>query len=367
MFLPLSTGMSWRARTQARASRLLRRAGRALRADGMQPAATHRMLEAASGALEDLPQPASAATGLAMFSSSEETQHVHVPIRLPELAVLGDRFTVGPLLPLLTVCGEFFVLALNQEEIRLFRGTRLGMEQVDLDGYGLAAWQSMPPPRPAQVHAFVADRGGPAGRAVFHGSGTDADTERKEALTRHFRGIDRALREVLPDDGRVPLVLAAVRHMQSLYTKVNTYPHLLAQGIDGSPRDLGVEDLRQRAWPLVAPVLRRAGARAIAQFDELHGTGATAVGAVQALTVAEHGQVQTLLISTEASNWSHFPHEDRIGRLTDTPRIEEQVELAALATLRHAGQIFVVPAARMPLHAQVAATLRYPTPAPSPT
>jgi hypothetical protein len=46
-------------------------------------------------------------------------------------------------------------------------------------------------------------------------------------------------------------------------------------------------------------------------------------------------------------------------RLGDPLREEEQLDLAATATLRYAGEVYAVPSARMPGGDPVAATLRY--------
>jgi hypothetical protein len=365
VFLPLSSGTAHATRTRVRTRKILRRAGQALRRDGMRPAQADAVTEAAAEIVEDWsPRSPSTASGLALFVSPDEVHHFQVPIRLPELAVLGDRFTVGPLLPLFTVDGSYFVLALSQDDVGLFQGPRRGTEQVELSGYELAAWASMPPRRPAQVHAFIADRGGARSRAVFHGVGAGMPDDRKALIARHFRGVDHALREVLPSNGQAPLVLAAVRSMQSLYREINTYPHLIGQGIDGSPRDLAIETLHRRAWPLVEPALRRTEEKSISRYEELHGTGHTVDGPTDTLAAAEHGQVQSLLLCADAPSWSDFPNDDGVARLSDGARVEEKVELAALATLHHAGDFFVVPAERMPGKSLLAATLRFPPPVP---
>jgi hypothetical protein len=155
-------------------------------------------------------------------------RHLRVPLRLPELVTVGDRFVVRPRLPLLSAGGHFHVLALNQDEIRLFHGTRVGLDQVQLDGLPLAVWLTMPRRRP-QVHAFLAEWGGTGGRAVFHG-GDDYDA--KPLILQHFRRVDQALRELLAGDP-APVVLAGVRFLQAIYHQANTHPELVPAGIDG--------------------------------------------------------------------------------------------------------------------------------------
>jgi hypothetical protein len=110
--------------------------------------------------------------GLALFLGPSGLRRFRVPLRLPELVTVGNGFVVRPLLPLLAPDGHFYVMALSQDEIRLFEGTRFGLDELALDGLPMAVWLTMPRPQP-QVHAFLADRGGTGRRTVFHGSGDD--------------------------------------------------------------------------------------------------------------------------------------------------------------------------------------------------
>jgi hypothetical protein len=159
-------------------------------------------------------------------------------------------------------------------------------------------WLTMPRRQP-QVHAFLADRGEAGGRTVFHGSD---DAEPKLPVLRHFQRVDQTLRDVL-GIGRTPLVLAGVRSMQALYHKANTYPELLAAGLDGSPRDISTEELHRRAWPLVEPVLRCHEAAAARAHRVLQGTGRTCSELADVLTAAQQGRVETLFLSTDAPEW----------------------------------------------------------------
>lgn len=223
---------------------------------------------------------------------------------------------------------------------------------VALDGLPLAMWLTMPR-RPPQVHAFLADRGATGGRTVFHGSD---DVEPKILILQHFQRVDQALRDVL-GNGSAPLVLAGVRSMQALYHKANTYPELLAAGLDGSPRDIGTEGLHRRAWPLVEPVLRGNEAVAASAHRALHGTGRTCSEPGEVLAAARQGRVETLFLSTDAE-WRSGVEAEPLIRLGSSLREEEQLDLAA-ATLRNSGEVYAVPAARMPVREPVAATLRY--------
>jgi hypothetical protein len=77
------------------------------------------------------------------------------------------------------------------------------------------------------------------------------------------------------------------------------------------------------------------------------------------LTGARQGRVDTLFLSTDAPAWHSSVEADALIGVGNLPAEEEQLDLAAVATLRYAGAVYAVPAARMPAGGPVAATLRY--------
>lgn len=290
--------------------------------------------------------------GLALFLSAGSLQPVRVPIRLPELVTVGDRFAVRPLLSLLTAGGHFYILALNQEEIRLFRGSRFDVDEVTLDGLPLAMWLTMPRRQPIRAHGFLVDRGGP--HAGFHGN----DAESAPLIIEHFRRVDRALAEVLADED-APLVLAGVRSTQQLYRQVNTHPRLLDTGIDASPWDFSAAQLHRRAWPLVEPTLRSGEVAAVAAYRALLGSDRTRTEPAEILAFAEQGRIETLFLCADrAGGGTSFPAGPSV-RLTSASFHEERLDLAAVATLRHGGAVYMVSRSRMPDVTSAAAMLRY--------
>jgi Bacterial archaeo-eukaryotic release factor family 3 len=154
-------------------------------------------------------------------------------------------------------------------------------------------------------------------------------------------------------------LLAAVRHRQALYRTANTYPGLLAEGIDGNPRDIPIDLLHRRAWEIAEPELRGAERAAASTYRALRGTGRTANRPEEMLIAAGHGRVDTLFISTDRT-WGPAASEGTpLLRLGPSPSPGEQLDLAALATLHRGGAVFSVPPDRMPDVTPGAATFRY--------
>src|SRR5262249_56454974 len=69
----------------------------------------------------------------------------------------------------------------------------------------------------------------------------------KKPRTRQYRRqTDQAL-GTLPSGLDVPLILAAVEPLESIYRSVNTYPHLLATTISGNPDSSSDAELAESA------------------------------------------------------------------------------------------------------------------------
>lgn len=354
IFLPTHGGGPQTERNRIRLKNQLRRVHHALRTDGMPSGLIEAVLEPGHRLLSLVGLWERPSDGLAVFVGPDGLHHLRVPLRLPELVTVGDRFVVRPLLPLLSAGGHFYVLALSQDDIRLFHGTRAGLDQVQLDGLPLAVWLTMPRRRP-QVHAFLADRGGTGARAVFHG-GEDYDA--KPLILQHLRRVDQALRELLAGD-QAPVVLAGVRYLQAIYHQANTHPQLVPAGIDGSPRDASPDQLHRRAWALVEPLLLGNESAAATGYRALQGTGRISNTPEEVFAAARQGRVETLFLRTDTPEWRTPADGEPLVLRTDTPTPSDQLDLAAVATLRHAGTVYAVPAARMPDANPVAATLRY--------
>jgi hypothetical protein len=168
---------------------------------------------------------------------------------------------------------------------------------------------------------------------VFHGSDHD---DVKPLVLRHFQRVDEALRVLLRGD-QAPVVIAGVRCLRALYQKANAH----------------------QVWPFVEPVLREQEVAAANTYRALQGTGRTSREPTEALAAARQGRVETLFVSTDAPEWRTRASGGPLIGLGDTPSAGEQLDIAAVATLDHAGAVYAVPAPRMPDTNPVAAILRY--------
>jgi hypothetical protein len=272
VFLPTHRAGREVEQAPIRLKNLLRQATDALKTDGVRAPEIDRLLAPLRRLLDDRLFWQYQSDGLALFSRPGWWRSFRVPLDLPELAVVDDRFHVTPLLPLLAGDGHFFVLALSQNQIRLLEGTRDRMEEVDLPGVPLGIRDALQGEEvQKQLQLYVADRGGAGAGGIYHGHGHPSEVQ-AERILRYFRMVDRGLREVLAGE-HAPMVLAAVEHLSPIDRQANTYPQLIDEVLPGSPEGLSPHKLHASAWPIVEPLFLRAQREAAARYDRLAGTG----------------------------------------------------------------------------------------------
>jgi hypothetical protein len=138
-------------------------------------------------------------------------------------------------------------------------------------------------------------------------------------------------------------MLAGLPEHQALFRRVSRNPFVLQDGIDVDPGALSLDELRERAWRTVEPhyLARLAGLVEIFSTARARALGSDDVDAIADSAAA--GRVATLLVQAEREK------EDIDDRLDDI----------AETTLRHRGQVVVVPAARMPTGSGAAAIYRF--------
>jgi hypothetical protein len=304
--------------------------------------------------------------GLALFRSPD----VFAPYRLPssfrELVVVSNHFYLRPLLPFLCNNGRFFILALSRSTARLFEGTHFRVHEVELPGGAVA--ESLAevlrydlPDHKLQYHdsssgASVGKGGRQAVISLGQGVGSD-DT--REQMLQYFRQLERGLQELLRDE-TAPLVLAGVEYLFPLYREVNTYPHLLDQGIAGSLDRLKAETLHEKAWALVEAHVLKAQQDAAAQYKNYAATGRASNNISEIVPAAYNGRIESLFVAIDQEQWgifvqaTHTMHVHRSAKFRD----EDLLDLAATQTLLHGGSVYAVEREHMPDTALVAAVFR---------
>lgn len=342
---------------------LLREAERRLQEKGMGARNAADFLQAAQALLEDSSFWRHQYDGLAVFLAAGDFHAFRLPFRVEEMLTVARSYYVKPILPLFTNNGHYYILAISQNDVRLFEGTRHSIGQIDLPE---GAPQSMDealqyddPEKQLQFHTGTPQGGGRD--AMFHGHGA-GDEDQKVRIERYFNLVDHGLRELLQAQ-QAPLILAGVDYLLPIYRKVSEYAKIMPDGIEGSAERMRADELQERAWRIVEPYFRRETEDTLAQYQQLAGTGRVSSQIEEVVAAAHFGRVDKLILAADTPVWGVFDRES--GKvLHHQEGLSEDddlalVDFAATQTLQNGGTVYALSQKEMPAGSPVIAVLRY--------
>jgi hypothetical protein len=341
---------------------LLRSVEETLLAGEMRRPDVMDLLEPAQRLLDDRKFWEHSREGLAVYLSGapDSFRYYRVPMTLPEIALVSDHFHTKPLLPLLTGDGQFYVLALAQNSVRLLEGTRFTVSEVDLENAPKSLAEVLrfdDFERQLQSHTKTTQGG--EQMTVFHGHGAGEEVE-KEQVLRYFHKIDDGLRSILAES-HAPLVLAGTDNLFSIYREANSYNHLVEGGVAGNPEMLSAEELHTAAWAIVEPLFRQAQDEARERYAMLSGNESASDRLADIVPAAFYGRVATLFVPLSEELWGTFDAQNNRLEVHAEARPDnaDLYDLAATQTILNGGTVYAVEPDDVPGHAPVAAVFRY--------
>jgi len=345
---------------------LVARAQEKLLESGLRRPEVQEMLRPAENLLEDKDFWQHQSDGLAVFLSPDSSRSFRLPSRFDELIIIADNFHVKPLLPLLIENGQFYILALSLNEIRMFMGTRDTVTELELNDVPTSLQEALSmddPEKHLDFHTGTKNPSTPGNRpAIFHGQGVQADEQDKENILRFFKQVDNGLSDLF-DGINIPMVLAGVDYLLPLYHQVSTYPNLLEKGLEGNPEELDGKELHRSAWELVEPIFVEEQKQALEQFEQLHGQENELASADLKTVVkaANFGRIDKLIVPLGVQRWGRYDSQQNKVILEKKPSLgnEDLLDYAAMHTLFNSGKVYAVRPEQIPGDGELAAILRY--------
>ncbi len=300
--------------------------------------------------------------GLAMFLRPGWHRVFRVPVEVPEVASIGARFVVGPLLRVVTGDSHFLVLTVSQRRVRLLEGSMQRVEELELTEVPTALQDVIEEPDSrSDTMTFPLSSGSRgSGAAVFYGHGAADDAFKQNRVRSFLRQVADGLGDYLTGQS-LPMVLVGLDEMVSAYREVNGYAHVVDEAVRRNPDELSGADLHTLAWPLVERIAAEERAAAVARFEELHGTGLAANSPATIEEAAREGRVDTLFLATEPWCWDQLGSDMAVVQLgrDDAFAHCELLDRVAVDSLSAGGHVHAVPAAEVPGGGDLAAIYRY--------
>ncbi|MDH4225795.1 MAG: hypothetical protein OEW12_09130, partial [Deltaproteobacteria bacterium] len=301
-----------------------------------------------------------AAKGVCLFLSQKTIRVFKLPAPFASGVFVGRQFHIKPLLAMMEQEGRYGVLALSQNNVRLFVGERTTPEKISLEEVPESVAETMRyDDTERQMHTRPQGSRNNRRAGMFHGHGAHGDTL-KTAREHHIHLVAKGVSRILKGSD-FPLVLAGVDYLCAMYQKYQTYPHLVAQPVYGNPDKMDGASLMELAGPLAAPWFMQTHGKRLREIL-LSAPGSRVVHDLSAILKASgEGRVEALLMS-EGDVWGRFDTASGMAEPHYKP-IKGDVELtgwAACETLAHGGEIIIPPPAMTQLGGDpMVALLRY--------
>lgn len=344
-----------------RMANLLREAEKKLMAMGVSASEVRELLSEANRLCKDGVFWRNQQDGLAVFISKETFKTYELPHPFDELALVAHRFHLKPLLRFADSGHEFYLLALGQRMVKLFRCTRHGIEEVELEGVPKSVEEALKYDEPeAQLRFHTIPQGASArGVPMFHGHGVGID-ESKTNILRYFQQIDKGVYGRVGSE-TAPMVLAGLEYLLAIYREINSYPHVIEAGVSKNAEEMNIDELHERAVAVVQPIFQKEEESAASKYLRLAETELASNDVREIIPAAFFGRIESLFVPSGKHRWGRFDSGAHSILLHEEPEPgdEDLLDLAAVQSLMNGGSVYVVEPGKVPGEGPLAAIFRY--------
>lgn len=244
--------------------------------------------------------------GLAIYINPERINVFQVPITLPAIAIVADSFHIKPLYRYFQDNQPFQLLAISQDDVKLYQGDRYHLEPVELAGNVPLTMEEALGSELTDNHLNTAFSTGNGSRKqanqgtgnVVHGYQEKSNEQQNDA-ERFFRIVDKSIYEHYTKPTNLPLILASLPEHQTIFRKQSKNPHLMAEGINQNTRNLSAEKLSELAWELIAPQHEQQIQKLLDHQQAAEQVGRSHWELSEVVKDALDGKIETLLIEED--------------------------------------------------------------------
>ena len=302
--------------------------------------------------------------GLAVFITPDHTEFLRLPLSFDQVAIVGSRFHLKPLFPIIAANNRYYLLSLDPSGVRLYQGTHHALSEV---------WSTNTPSRVTRAlnnDGRTADSAGEVQPTNGRPEGEEATEEQQEVLEDPEVVLREFLEELEPQigdviaDEKVPLVLAGHANFLDMYRSVNGYATVVDEDITwNAPEPPSVDDLHEKGWGLVAPVFEKEQQDEVERFEQLYyqNEDLASEDFHEIIPACAYGRVDTLFVPIGEYRWGRFfPDTNTVEvRESREPGDGDLFDYAAVRAYLNGGVVHVLRASNMPGGRSIAATFRY--------
>lgn len=287
--------------------------------------------------------------GLAIFMDRKGLNYYMLPIPFETKVYVASQFYLKPLLPLYYDDGQYYVLELSQDYVKLYQATRFNFKDISDEKFV-----------PENIDQVVGDdyesktlqhrsAQGMSGGAMIHGHGEGKDDVKKELL-KFYKAVDEGILETVKNS-KAPLLLSCTDEVFALYKSISKYPNIFEKNVSGDPEFINKNKLHEDSWNLLQPYFNTDRNEKIVSFKELYNTSKTGYQISEILPLAVDGKVDTLFVKEDVELYGVYNKISRSVRLDPDKNTTNSslINLVSLETFLQGGNVYFLKASEMPV------------------
>lgn len=299
---------------------------------------------------------------LALFLIDGEMEFYRLPVKIEKSRhFIGKKPYLLPLVPELTKDGNFYLLFLDLNRIRLYQGSRNSIKEIELDPEEIAVSFREEEELDEKIEHLQGQGGVGQAGVMYHGHGGGTDEERKVIIQNYFHRMTNMLEPKL-NENPLPLYLAGEASLMPLFHEASKYTHL-KKGHLPNITGLAERELRQKAWELARKEFEKEWQTRKSDVEFKLSRNLAIVDDNEKLIKASvTGIVDTLWVQSDHPYlWGIYNEEDFSIHLDQGPTGSNHclIDMAAVKVLESGGKVYLEDPDEMPGDGLIVGTLRY--------
>ncbi len=294
--------------------------------------------------------------GMVIYIAPGYFEVFKLPYDTSEMIYVDRDFLITPLLPMISIDGSYFILAISLKQIRLLHCSRTSITDVTPEELpaNFGEWLGEKPEQQIQFHTGANE----GEKAIYFGHGANEE-DQKEIAEEYLREVEKSATRVM-NQFQDPMLPAGLSENIALYRKVNHYGRVLDNNITHNPDELSDTQLRDRGWSIIKDFFLNDLFESLENYRE-SSLDRVSTDPSEIIPSTVMGKTGTIFITKDLVRWGKYDTDNHKVYFKNQPE-NGDVDLMnwlSIKGIETGSNVYVLPKDEMPEHAELAALFRF--------
>lgn len=296
--------------------------------------------------------------GLALFIAEDYFRYIKLPFTPEQECIVNNSFYLVNLLRLLNTMAvdEFYLLLIRRDKTKLYKSDAAGLHEEKAEGM------------PDSINSVISfEDDGKEHMQTEEGENTDrpenvqAGRPEKVIIDTFIEKIDKAFQSQSPQEAGWPLMLAGQVDLLEAFRKTSQYNNILDTELIVTDEHSEGRELFEQAKKKIEERHQREKDERLETYFNSIATNLTTSMPEKVIPATYYSQVRALFVEKGAHIWGSFDEQSNQLNMHAAKEDGDDclLEKAAVQTVLHGGEVYILEKDKMPKGATIAALLRY--------